>query len=116
MVGMTRQNGRGPVNLFQKHDANHLVRPGRGAERHPQLCHAPQIGRKSVRAADYENSIGDLIIPPAAQMPGKSAAVDIFAALVERDQRDFAGIAADIAAASSAIREAVSRARLSGIS
>ena len=33
VIGVARQNGRGPVNLFQKHDANHLVRPGRGAER-----------------------------------------------------------------------------------
>src|SRR6266478_2332290 len=89
MVGVPRQDGRGPVDLFQKHDANHLVRPGRGAERHPRLCHAPQIGRKSVRAADYENSIGDLIIPPTAEIPGKSAAVEIIAVLVERDQQGF---------------------------
>src|ERR1700674_1227933 len=91
MVGMTRQDGRGPVDLFQKHDANHLVRPGRGAERHPQLRHAPQIRRKSVRATDYENSIGDLIIPPAAKMPGKSAAVEIVAVLIERDQQGSCG-------------------------
>src|SRR5882724_6369058 len=89
MVGVTRQDGRGPVDLFQKHDANHLVRPGRGAERQPQLRHAPQIRRKSVRATDYENSIGDLIIPPAAKMPGKSPAVEIVAVLIERDQQGF---------------------------
>src|SRR6202035_1830388 len=76
MVGVTRQDGRGPVNLFQKHDANHLVRPGRGTERHAEFCFAPQIRRKSVRAADHENSIGDRLIPPAAKMPGKSLAVD----------------------------------------
>ena len=32
VIGMAGQNGRGPINLFQKHDANHLMRPGRGAE------------------------------------------------------------------------------------
>src|ERR1700733_673379 len=25
VIGVPRQNGRGPVNLFEKHDANHLV-------------------------------------------------------------------------------------------
>ena len=63
-----------------------------------------------------ENSVGDLLVPPAAKMPGKGGAVDIVAALVERHQADFSGIAAEIAAASSAIRVAASRARLSGIS
>src|SRR3954447_18135201 len=87
MVGVAGQNGRGPVNLFQKHDANHLVRPGGGAERNSQLSPAPQIGRKSVRAADHENSIGDRIVPPAAKMSGKSAAVDVVAALIQRHQQ-----------------------------
>ena len=41
VIRMTRQNGRGPINLFQKHDANHLMRPGRGAECNAQLCLAP---------------------------------------------------------------------------
>src|SRR6185437_7642119 len=27
VVRMARQDGRGPINLFQKHDANHLMRP-----------------------------------------------------------------------------------------
>ena len=56
-----------------------------------KLCLAPQIGRKSVRAADHENSVGDLLVPPAAEMPGKSRAVDIVAALVERHQDGFLG-------------------------
>ena len=33
MVGMAGQNGGGPINLFKKHDADHLMRPGRRAER-----------------------------------------------------------------------------------
>src|SRR5438034_1236210 len=77
VIGVARQYGRGPVNLFQKHDARHLVRPGSGAERDAQFCLAPQIRRKSVRATDHENSVGDRLIPPAAKMPGKSRAVDI---------------------------------------
>ena len=88
---MARQNGRGPINLFQKHDANHLMRPGRRAERNAKLCFAPQIGRKSVRAANCKNSVGDLIVPPAAKMPGKCGAVEIVAALVERHQGGFIG-------------------------
>src|SRR5665647_2877180 len=89
MIGMTGQNGRGPIILFQKQDANHLVRPGRAAERNAEFCFAPQIGRKSVRAADHENSVGDRIVPPAAEMPGKSGAVDVVTALVQRHQDGF---------------------------
>ncbi len=87
VIGVTRQNGRGPINLFQKHHANHLMRPCRGAERELELCHAPQFGRKSVRAADRENSVGDRLIAPAAKMPGKSGAVDAVAALVAAPPR-----------------------------
>src|SRR5450432_4233859 len=82
VVRMARQNGRGPINLFQKHDSNHLMRPGRRAERNCKLRFAPQIGRKSVRAANCKNSVGDLVVPPAAKMPGKCGAVEIVAALV----------------------------------
>src|SRR5437764_2113035 len=89
VIGMARQNGRGPIDLFQKHDANHLVRPGRGAERYAELSLAPQIGRKSVRSADHENSVGDRRIPPAAKMAGKGGAVDTVAALIERHQHRF---------------------------
>jgi hypothetical protein len=89
VIGVPSQNGRGPIKLFQKHDANHLVRPGRGAERQSQFCHAPQFGRKSVRPADYENTVGDLVVSPTAKMPGKGLAVDIVTPLVERDQDGF---------------------------
>ena len=71
VIGVAGQNGRGPVNLLQKHDANHLMRPGRGAERDRQLCLAPQIGRKSVRAADHENSVGDLLRPASGRDGGQ---------------------------------------------
>src|ERR1700681_3881979 len=89
VIRVTRQDGRGPINLFQQHDANHLMRPGRGAERHPELCLPPQIGRKSVRAADHENSVGHLFVPPAAKMAGKSGTVEIVAAFVERHHDGF---------------------------
>src|SRR6195256_2309765 len=89
VIGMARQYGRGPVNLFQKHDAHHLVRPGSGAECDAQFCLAPQIRRKSVRAADHKNSVGDRLTPPAAKMPGKIRTVDIVAAFVERHQHGF---------------------------
>src|SRR5260370_42369605 len=77
------QNGRGAVNLFQKHDAYDLMRPGRGAERKLELRLAPQIGRKSVRAADQEKSIRDRLIAPAPKMPGKRRAVDAVPTLIE---------------------------------
>ena len=54
MIRVAGQNGRGAINLFQKHDAYHLMRPGRSTEREPELCLAPQIGRKSVRSADQK--------------------------------------------------------------
>ena len=91
VIRVAGQNSGGPVNLFQKHDANHLVRPSGGTERNSQSSPAPQIGRKSVRAADHENSIGDRIVPPAAKMAGKSAAVDVVAALIQRHQHGFFG-------------------------
>src|SRR3981081_1974465 len=69
VIRVAGQNGRGAINLFQKHDAYHLMRPGRGAERNAELCLAPQIGRKSVRAADQKKSVRDRLIPPAAKMP-----------------------------------------------
>src|ERR1700710_1695245 len=65
------------------------MRPGRGAERDTELCLAPQIGRKSVRAADHENSVRDRLIPPAPKMPGKRRAVDAFSAFIERHQDRF---------------------------
>src|ERR1700755_3380474 len=60
--------------------------PGRRPEGDPQLCLAPQFWRKSVRAADDQNSIGDGLVPPLAEMAGKRGTVDIVAALVERDK------------------------------
>ena len=91
MIWMARQNGGSPINLFQKHDANHLMRPGRGAECNPDLCLAPQIGRKSVRAADQENCVGNRFVPPAAKMTGESRAVEVVAALIQRHQHGFFG-------------------------
>src|SRR5258708_21536267 len=75
VIGMAGQDGRGPINLFQKHDPYHLMRPGRSAERHAQLGLAPQIARKSVRAAYRANSITVLLIPPAARQACKTAAI-----------------------------------------
>src|SRR5438309_264164 len=91
VIGMPGQNGRGPIKLFQKHDANHLVRPGRGAECNAEFRLTPQFGRKSVGAADHENSVACPLIPPAGQIPGKYGAVDVLAMLVERHQHGFFG-------------------------
>ena len=71
MVGVAGQNGRGPVNLFKKHDADHLMRPGRRAERNAQFSLALQFGRKSVRAADHENSVGDPPRPAIGRAAGR---------------------------------------------
>src|SRR5690242_618097 len=88
VIGMAGQNRRGPVDLFQKHHAHHLVRPGRGPERDHELSFAPQFGRKSVRPANDENYIRRLVAE-AAQMLGKGAAVDALAALVQGDEPVF---------------------------
>ena len=102
VIGMASQNGGGPVNLFKEHDANHLMRPGRRAERNAQFSLALQFGRKSVRAADCENGGGDSFVPPAAKMLREACAIDALAALIQRYQHG--------------IRVAASRARLSEIS
>src|SRR6478609_335034 len=67
------------------------MRPGRGAERETELCVMPQIGRKSVRAADKESRAGNLLVPKTAEMPGKGGAVDLVAALIERHHRGSLG-------------------------
>src|SRR5579871_5799013 len=86
MIGVACQNRRGPVELLQKHDADHLMRPGRRPEGDPDLCLASQFGRKSVRAANDENSVGDGLVSPLAQLAGKRGTVDIVAPLVEGDK------------------------------
>src|SRR3954467_15067440 len=86
MVGVAGQNGGGPVNLFKKHDADHLMRPGRRAERNAQSSLALQIGKKSGRADDLENVTGDPLIPPLDDLPRKSRAIDALAVLVQRHQ------------------------------
>src|ERR1700726_165075 len=63
--------------------------PSRVAAREGELPIAPQIGRKSVRAADDENSAGDRPVPPAFEVAGKSSTVDILAVFVERDKHGF---------------------------
>jgi hypothetical protein len=85
MIWMVRQYGRGPVKLFQQHHASHLVWPSRRAECDRQLGVISQFGRKSVRAADDENSIHNRLVAPAPEMAGKYNAVDILATLVEQD-------------------------------
>ena len=62
------------------------MRPGRRAERNAQPSLALQIGRKSVRTPDCENSVGDPFIAPAAELLGEGCAIDALAALVERHQ------------------------------
>jgi hypothetical protein len=62
------------------------MRPGRGPEGDPDLGFALQIGRKSVRAADHENSLGDGLVPPLPEPAGERGTVDVFAALIERDK------------------------------
>ena len=73
MIGMARQNRRGPVKLFQKHHANQLVRPGRGPKRQSELLLGPQIGRKSVRTTDHEDHVGCRLVAQAGQMPRQAA-------------------------------------------
>src|SRR6201984_2949460 len=86
VVWMSRQNGRRPVELLQKHDAYQLMRPDRSPKSDPGLFLGAQFGRKSVRAADHEHSVWDRLIPPAAKAKGQRLAVNIFAAFVQRDK------------------------------
>src|SRR6266700_1430660 len=60
------------------------MRPGRSPERDHKFFLAPQIGRKSVRPANDKCSVGDRLVTPMAQMTGKSCAVNIMTALVQR--------------------------------
>src|SRR5215831_511089 len=60
--------------------------PGRGPESDRKLCLAAQFRRKSVSAADRENRLRDRLVPPLTKPAGECGAVDIFAALVKRNQ------------------------------
>jgi hypothetical protein len=55
VIGVTGQNGRGPVDLFQQHDADKLVRPGRGAEGELRRGLVAQRRRQTAIAADDEH-------------------------------------------------------------
>src|SRR5689334_22815959 len=89
VIGVSRQNCGGPVKLLEKQDAYDLMRPGCSPKSNSELRLALQFGRKSVRTADYENGICHGFVAPAAEMSGKSGAVDVLAAFVERDQHGF---------------------------
>jgi len=56
------QERRGPINLFQQHDAHQLMRPGGRAESQPQLGALAQIGRQPVSAAAGRTQ-ADSVIP-----------------------------------------------------
>src|SRR3954471_4134787 len=88
---MAGQNGGGPIKLFQKHDADHLVRPGRRAECNRELGLTAQFGRKSVRPSDYENSMTRALVAPAPEMPGEYGGIEILPTFVERHQYRFFG-------------------------
>src|SRR3954452_3994364 len=88
---MAGQNGGGPIKLFQKHDADHLMRPGRRAERDRELGLTAQFGRKSVRPSDHENSMTGTLVAPAPEMPCEYGRIQILAALVQRHQDRFFG-------------------------
>src|SRR5262245_31945094 len=62
------------------------MRPGRGPKGDPEPGFALQFGRKSVRAADCENSMGRGLVAPLAELLGECGTVDIVAALVEGDK------------------------------
>src|SRR5918995_3409566 len=47
------------------------------------------MGRKSVRAPDRENCVGDPLIPPLAELAGEGCAIDVLAVLVQRHQHGF---------------------------
>src|SRR5262245_22323460 len=88
VIGVAGQNRCGPINLFQEHHADHLVRPGCRAERDHEPSLAAHFRGKSVRAADDENYIRRLVTE-AAQMLGKGCAVDALAALVQCNEPVF---------------------------
>src|SRR6201987_3069668 len=86
VVWMSRQDGRRPVELLQKHDAYHLMRPGRSPKSDPDLFLGAQFGRKSVRAADHEHGVWDRLIPPAAKAQGQVLTSNVLAAFVHSDK------------------------------
>ena len=94
VIRVAGQNGRGPINLFQKHDANHLMRPGRRAERNASLA----LRRKSGESPSAPPIMKIVLATDSSrQRPScraKAGAVDVLAALVQRHQhRIFPGSA-----------------------
>lgn len=83
MVGVAGENCAGPVELFQEHDTNELVRPSRRAEgEHAGGAGVQGLG-KAVGAADNEAGRRTVLLAPLPQESGEPGAVEILSSLVE---------------------------------
>ena len=86
MVGVSRQDGLGTVDLLDQHRADQQMRPRRLAKGQNEIRLRPQGRIEAERPADQEGDGTAPIIPPSAQRLGAILAGQIAAPFVHRDQ------------------------------
>ncbi len=86
MIRVRGQDCHGPIELLGEEGADELVRPGHRAEGEAKRGLFKQGFAVPVRAADGKHDVADAAVAIARQAGGEGAAVEIFSALVERDQ------------------------------
>src|SRR4029079_8175340 len=86
MVGVAGKDRRGTVELFGKHDAAELMRPGHGAEADDKVGGSAQGGIVAVRSADDQRQAAPVFIPEPGESRRELLGSEVLAALVERDQ------------------------------
>ena len=87
MIGVAGKNSAGTIELFEQHDAHELMRPGRRTEGESKPGALAQAGSKAVGAADDEADARAVLGAPLAQQCRERRTVEIFAALVENDDK-----------------------------
>src|SRR5262245_66187081 len=87
MVGMTRKNSCGTVELFGKNNARKLMRQRDGSEGHLMRGPGQHIGSKPIRPADHQGQGFAAGIAHTAQEFGEALAAQRFSPSMQGDQR-----------------------------
>src|SRR5262245_45012692 len=80
VIGVSRQDGDGSVELLQQHDADELVRPCRRAEGDGEARLVAQRRREAVGGADDEHDGRPVLVAPVLQAGGEGGAAHALAA------------------------------------
>ena len=85
MVGRSRQDGHGAVDLFGQHHADEGVGPGLDAEGEGLVGSGEHLGGQAVGAADHQHELPDAVVAKARDPGGEGARRMRLAVLVASD-------------------------------